>query len=123
MTDNNLGDRVAYDLKRYVDLRVDNAKLAAVEGLSAIAGSAVALVISLFLATLALMLFTGVFVYLINLVVNSWVWSAVIIGGIYIVAAILILNSTEWFADKMVRIFAPMFFEHKHEEEDDDEDE
>lgn len=121
MADNKLGDRVAYDLKRYVELRIDDAKLAAVEGLATVTGKAVALVVSLFLATLALMLFTGVFVYLVNLVVNSWPWSAVIIGLIYLIAAFLILNSTEWFAGKMLGIFAPMFFGGKHEEEDEDE--
>lgn len=122
MAEEKLTDRVAYDVKRYVDLRVDDAKLAAVEGLSSVAGSAIALVLCLFLVNIALLLFTGIFVYLINMLVNSWVWSAVIMGGIYLIAGLWIFLRPGCFRNKMVRVFAPMFFcPKKHEEEDDDE--
>lgn len=121
MVEEKLSDRVAQDVKRYVDLRVDDAKLAAVGGLSSIAGSAIAAVICLFLVNLAFMLFTAVFVHLINLLVHSWVWSAVILGGVYLIIGILVMLRPGCFRNMMVKVFAPMFFCPKKHEEDDDE--
>ncbi|MCL2561799.1 MAG: phage holin family protein [Rikenellaceae bacterium] len=121
MAEENLKEQIAHDLKRFVDLRIDNAKLAAVEGLAVVAGGAIGLIICLFLVNLALVLFSGVFVYLINLLVDSWVWSAVILGGIYLIIGILVLAKSGCFRNRMVRIFAPMFFCPKKHEEDDDE--
>ncbi len=109
-------------MRNYIDLRVDDAKLAVVEGLSSIAGSIVAAVICLFLVNLAFVLFTAVFVYLIDLFVHSWVWSAVILGGVYLIIGIWVMLRPGWFRNMMVRVFAPMFFcPKKHEEDDDDE--
>ena len=121
MAEEKLNDRVAHDVKRYVDLRVDDAKLAVVEGLSSVAGSAIGLVICLLLVNLALVLFTGVFVYLINMLVHSWVWSAVIMGGLYLIIGIWVFLRPGCFRNKMVRVFAPMFFCPRKNEEDDDE--
>lgn len=119
MAEEKLGDRIMEDVKHYVDLRVDGAKLAAVEGLSSIAGSAIAFAICLFLVNIAFMLFSGVFLYLINLLVHSWVCSALILGGTYMVVGILVALHPGAFRNMMVRVFAPMFFCCKKHEEDD----
>ncbi len=118
---NELSDRTLHDLRRWVELRVDEAKLSAVGGLSSGAGSAIALVICLFLVNLALVLFTGVFVYLLQLWVHSWVWAAVIMGGIYLLLGVLFVMFPGMFRNMMVRVFAPMFFQCKKYEDDDDE--
>ena len=121
MAEEKLNDRIAEDVKRCVRLRVDDAKLAVVEGLSSVAGKAIAFILCLFLVNLALMLFTGVFVYLVNLLVHSWVWSAVIMGGFYLLIGIWIFLRPGVFRNMMVKSFAPMFFCPKKYEEDDDE--
>lgn len=117
---NDLKDRVVHDLKRWVDLRVDSAKLAALEGVSSIAGSIIGLVLFLFLLNLALIVFTGVFIYLIQLLTHSWVWAAVIMGFVYLIAGLVILLRPGMFRNMMVGVFAPKFFScRKYEEEDD----
>ncbi len=121
MAEEKLSDRVAQDLKRYVDLRVDDAKLAVVEGLSSISGSVIAAVICLFLVNLAFILFTAVFVYLIDLFVHSCVWSAAILGVLYLIIGVVVMLRPGCFRNMMVRVFAPMFFCPKKHEEDDDE--
>ncbi len=121
MVEEKFSDRVAQDVKRYVELRVDEAKLAAVEGISSIAGSIIAAVICLFLVNLALVLFSAVFVHLINLLVHSWVWSAVILGAIYLIIGAVVMLRPGVFRNMMVKVFAPMFFCPKKHEEDDDE--
>lgn len=119
MADERLTDRISEDLKQYVRLRVDSAKLAAVDGMSSVAGGAVALMLCLFLVNLAFMLFTGVFVYLIDMLIDSWVWAAVILGFVYLIAGVCIFRHPAPFRNRMVRVFVPMFFNDK----DDDDDE
>ncbi len=117
---NELIDRTVHDLRRWVELRVDEAKLSAVGGLSSFVGSAIALVICLFLVNLALVVFTGVFIYLLQLWVHSWVWAAVIIGGVYLILGLVFVMYPGMFRNMMVRVFAPMFFNCKKEEDDDE---
>lgn len=118
MAEEKLNERISEDVKRYVRLRMDDTKLAVMEGLSAVAGSAIAFFISLLLLNLALFLFTGVFVYLIHLLVESWVWSAVIMGAIYLIVGIWVFMRPGFFRNRMVRLFAPMFFCHKKVDDD-----
>lgn len=119
MVEDKLNERIAEDVKQYVRLRIDDAKLAVVEGLSTVAGGAIGLVICLFLVNLALVLFTGVLLYLVHLLIGSWVWSAVILGFVYLIVGIWVFMKPGCFKNKMVRVFAPMFFCPK----DDDDDE
>lgn len=119
MAEERLNDRIAEDLKQYVNLHVDSAKLAMVEGLSSVAGGAIVLVICLFLALLTMMLLSGVLLFLLDMWLDSWVWSAAILAFAYMIAALLILKNQGPFKNRMVRVFAPMFFDRK----DDDDDE
>jgi hypothetical protein len=118
---NELGERTLQDLRRWVELRVDEAKLSAVSGLSSVAGSAIGLVICLFLVNLALVLFTGVFVYLLQLWLHSWVWAAVVIGFVYLIVGAIFAIYPGMFRNMMVRVFAPLFFRCKNYDDDDDE--
>jgi tetrahydromethanopterin S-methyltransferase subunit F len=119
---NELSDRTLNDLRRWVELRVDEAKLSAVSGLSSVAGSAIGLVICLFLVNLALVCFTGVFIWLLHLLVHSWVWAAVIMGFIYLLVGALFVMYPAMFRNMMVRVFAPMFFHCKKYEDDCDDE-
>lgn len=122
MAEEKLRDMVTKDVKEYVGMRVDEAKLATVEGLSKFAGKTVALVICLFLVNLALVLFSGVFLYLLNMLLHSWVWSAVLLGFVYLIIGVVLFMKPGFFVNKMVRMFAPMFFCPKDDEEDDDDE-
>ncbi len=117
---NELNERIVHDLRRWVELRVDEAKLAAVEGLSSFVGSAIGIVICLFLVNLALVVFTGVFIYLLQLWIHSWLWAAVIIGFVYLLLGVLMLMCPGMFRNMMVRSFAPMFFGCKKNDDDDE---
>ncbi len=115
-----LNDRITSDLRRWVELRVDEVKLAVVEGLSSVLGSAIGLVICLFLVNLALVVFTGVFIYLLQLWLHTWVWSAVIVGFVYLLLGLLVLLRPGVFRNMMVGVFAPMFFGCKKHDDDDE---
>lgn len=107
---NELKEVIVDDVKDYIDMRVDNVKLSVVEGLASVTGSAIALVICLFLLNLALMLFTVAFVYLIDLLIDSVIWSVVILAVIYIIVGILIFAKPGGLRNRMVKVFAPMIF-------------
>lgn len=109
---------IADDVKDYVDMRVDDIKLSVVEGLATVTGSAIALVICLFLVNLALMLFTVVFVYLLDLLIHSIIWSAVILAVIYLVVGIWIFLKPDGFRNMMVKVFAPMLFSTRKDYDD-----
>lgn len=117
---NELIDRTVHDLRRWVELRVDEAKLSALGGVSSVAGSAIALIICLFLVNLALVIFTGVFIYLLQLWFHSWLWAAVAMGALYLLLGILFVMFPGMFRNMMVRVFAPMFFNCKKEDDDDE---
>jgi hypothetical protein len=121
MAEEKLSDRVAQDVKNYVDLRVDDAKLAIIDGLSSIAGSAISAVIGLLLINLAFIIFTALFIYLIDLWIHSWAWAAMIVGVIYLTAGIVVMLKPGGFRNMMVKVFAPMFFRPEKYEDDDDE--
>jgi hypothetical protein len=116
-----LYDSIVYDLRRWVELRVDSAKLAVLEGIASVAGSAMGLIIFLFLLNLALTVFTGVFIYLVHLLVHSWVWAAVIVGFAYLIAGLIFLLRPGIFRNMMVRILAPKFFANSNINEEDDD--
>ena len=116
-----LDEKVTDDLKQYVRMRIDAVKLELVEDLSGLAGGAIRLIVMLLLCLLALMLFTGALVYALNLLINHMVWSAVIVGGIYVILGIVIFMSRKAFSSMMVGTFSKMFFK-KKKKEDDDED-
>ena len=115
----NLKETIVDDVRDYIDMRVDSVKLSVVEGLASVTGSAIAFVICLFLVNLALVLLTLVFVYLIDMLINSWVWSVVILAVLYLIVGIWLLVRPGCFRNKMVKVFAPMIF--KHTKDDDDE--
>lgn len=113
-----LHERVTHDLRRWAELRLDGAKLSAVEGLSSVIGRAIGLLLALALLNLALMAFSGVFIWLLQLWLHSWVWAAVIVGVVYMLVAAIFVMRPGMFQNMMVRVFAPMFFPQKEEDED-----
>lgn len=116
-----LSDRTVQDLRKWVELRVDEAKLGVVEGTSNVIGRALGLVVALVFLNLALVVFTGVFIYLIQLLTHSWVWAAVIVGFVYLILAAVFVLRPRMFQNMMVGVLAPVFFQCKNDDDDEDE--
>lgn len=109
------------DIKYYIDLRVKKLKLGAVEHLSVIFGKALSLVAFILLLGMALLLFTGALIILIAHLVGSLLWAFVIMGGVYLIAAVIfLLKRDTLFAGTMVGTFSGMFFASDDDETDDD---
>lgn len=121
MAEEKLSDKIADDVKTFVDLRVDAVKLSVVEALASVVGKGIALVICLFLINLALVLLTGAAVYGLSLLIGSVLWSAIIIAAVYLIVGVVIFMRPGFFVNKMVGVFSPMFF-CPRKDDDDEED-
>lgn len=77
------------DIVSYARLRILDAKLALVENLSTVISTFVGLVLSIWCAFFAILLFTGALVYWLGIALNSYVWAFVITGAFYLILAIL----------------------------------
>lgn len=115
-----LKEVIVDDVKDYVDMHVDNVKLSVVEGLATVTGSAIALVICLFLVNLALMLLTVVLLYLLDMLIHSMIWSAVILAVIYLIVGIWVFLKPGGLRNSMVKVFAPMLFPTRKYDDDDE---
>lgn len=110
----NTTDRIVEDLTRYVNLKVDATKLDLVENLSIAFSNAFGIVIFIVLGGMGLMFFTGVLTYLLGLLIGSMLWASVIMGSLFMIAAIVIMSIRQkMFTNPMVRMFSRMFFKPK----------
>ncbi len=111
-TDPNLPhiDRLEDEVTAYLRMRTDSVKLSVVEGLSTVIGKGLALVIVIVLCSIALLAFSVVLALLVGEWLGSMVWGAVVVGGFYLLVALLIWLMRVKFVDKMVGMFARMIF-------------
>ena len=116
-------EQLIKDIKRYLDLRVTKVKLAMVEKLALIFSKTLSLVAFILLIGMALLLFTGALVVLVHAWVNSWLWAFVIMGGFYLVVALVFFFTREtMFSGAMVKTFSKIFFGRDDEDDNDDEE-
>lgn len=109
------------DIKYYIELRIKKVKLGAVENLSTLFGKLLSLVAFIFLAMLALLFLSGVFVILLEMWLGSWLWAFLIVAGVYLIAALIFYFTREtMFTGSMVKVLSNMFF---GERDNDDEEE
>lgn len=112
------------DIRYYVDLRIKRAKLTVVEHLSTFFGRVISVTAFLLPLLLALMTFTGALVAAVALWIGSLIWAFVIVGGFYLVAALLFyLLRNRLFTGGMVRTFSKMFFENNSNDTEGDDEE
>ena len=108
------------DIKDYIDLKFKAFKLSIVDNLSQFLGKALSIVLVILLAQLAVILFAGALTVLVYQWVGSLLWAFVIMGGFFVILAVVIyLLREKLFANSMVRTFVKMFFGNKNNEEDD----
>jgi len=114
-------EQVMVDIFSYINLRFAALKLSWVEALAGFFSNIVAVRIFGLLAMLGLMLFTVALVIWLGELFGSMVLAAVILGGFYmVVAVIVLLLRNRIMTNTMVRTFSRMFFnrrEESHEEE------
>ena len=92
------------DIKYYIDLRIKRFKLNMVDNLSAFCSRAISLTAFLLMLLLAMLTLTGALVAAVALWIGSLIWAFVIVGGFYLIAALLFyLLRDRLFTGGMVR--------------------
>ena len=112
------------DIKYYIDLRIKRFKLNMVDNLSAFCSRAISLTAFLLMLLLAMLTLTGALVAAVALWIGSLIWAFVIVGGFYLIAALLFyLLRDRLFTGGMVRTFSRMFFENNSNDTEGDDEE
>lgn len=105
------------DVTEYVQMRVDGLKLSIVDHLSSLFGNGIALTIAIVICSVALSLFSVVFVLLLSAWLGSLLLGALILGCIYVIAAMVVWIMRKKIVDVMVGVFARMMFSTSKEDE------
>lgn len=104
-------DRLDSEIRKYLDLRLDDLKLKAVDGLSVGVSRVLALMVVLMLAAIVLAAFAFGTVLLLGDLIGSWSAAAFIVGGVFLlllIAALLVWKRL--FTDLFVKIFIGIFY-------------
>lgn len=118
-TDPNLPDvdQLEGDVSSYVRMRMDDMKLSLVESLSTVFGKGMALILAIVVCSVALTAFSVALLLVVSVWVNSYIWGAVILGGFYLIVALVVWLLRGKFVDKMVGVFARMVFSTSKDDE------
>jgi len=99
------------DARGYVDLKMDNLKLKAIEGLSVGAGRIVTILVILMVLAIVLAAFALGCVFLLGDAIGSWAAAAFIIGGMFLLLlTMLFLFRRRLFVNMFVRLFIDIFY-------------
>lgn len=105
-------ERIDSEIRRYLDLRADELKLKAVDGLSVGVSRVLSLMVMLMLAAIALAAFAFGTVLLLGDLIGSWTAAAFIIGGVFLTALLVVLLIwKKLFVDIFVKLFIGIFYE------------
>lgn len=100
------------ELRRYIELRINEIKLKAVDGLSVGVSSVLALMTILVVGAIAAVAFAFGLTVLLGELIGSWAAAAFIVGGLFlIVLAVLIFLRKRLFRDLFVKLFISIFYE------------
>ena len=107
-------ERSGQEIRKYLDLRVNDLKLRAVDGLSVGVGRVLSLMVILMLAAIVLAAFAFGTVLLLGDLIGSWAAAAFIIGGVFLIALIAVLMVWKnLFVDIFVKLFIGIFYENE----------
>lgn len=97
--------------KEYVDLRLDEAKLSAVKGLSVSVSKLVGMVLILGIATVLLLVLSFGIILLVGELIGSYAWAALGVAVLLGIALWIVIRKRETlFRDTFVPLFAKIFF-------------
>lgn len=107
-------ERPDHEIRKYLDLRLDDLKLKAVDGLSVGVGRVLSLMVILMLAAIVLAAFAFGTVLLLGDLIGSWAAAAFIIGGVFLIALLAVLMVwKKLFVDIFVKLFIGIFYENE----------
>ncbi len=97
--------------RRYMDMRLDELKLKTVDGLSVGVSRVLSLMVILMLGAIVLASFAFGTVLLLGNLIGSWAAAAFIIGGVFLIAIVVILFVwKKLFTDIFVKLFIDIFY-------------
>jgi len=97
--------------RRYMDMRLDELKLKTVDGLSVGVSRVLSLMVILMLGAIVLASFAFGTVLLLGDLIGSWAAAAFIIGGVFLIALLVILFVwKKLFTDIFVKLFIDIFY-------------
>ena len=110
------------DIRYYIDLRIKRIKLHLIGSMSTVVSKAISFVVFILFMLIALLLFTGALVLLVDKWVDSMLLAFVITGGFYLIVGLVFLALKDrMFSGMMVKTFSKMFFTKKSEDDEEDE--
>lgn len=99
------------DIRKYMDLRLEDLKLKAVDGLSVGVSRVLSMMVIIMLGAIVLAAFAFGTVLLLGDLIGSWASAAFIIGGVFLVAlAVMLLFWRSLFLDIFVKLFIGIFY-------------
>ena len=102
---------VESEIREYMDLRLDDFKLKAVDGLSVGVSRVLSLMVVLMLGAIVLAAFAFGTVLLLGDLIGSWAAAAFIIGGVFLVAFVAVLLVwKKLFVNIFVKLFIDIFY-------------
>ena len=97
--------------RRYMDMRLDELKLKTVDGLSVGVSRVLSLMVILMRGAIVLASFAVGTVLLLGDLIGSWAAAAFIIGGVFLIAIVVILFVwKKLFTDIFVKLFIDIFY-------------
>lgn len=100
------------DIRRYVELKIDDLKLKTVDGLSVGVSRVLSLMAVLMLGAIVLAAFAFGTVLLLGDLIGSWAAAAFIIGGVFLILLIvMLLVWKKLFVDIFVKLFIDIFYD------------
>ena len=105
-------ERMDTDIRKYLDLRLNELKLRAVDGLSVGVSRILSMMVVIMLGAIVLAAFAFGAVLLLGDLIGSWPAAAFIVGGIYlIVLALILILWRQLFVNIFVKLFISIFYE------------
>lgn len=99
------------DIRKYMDLRLEDLKLKAVDGLSVGVSRVLSMMVIIMLGAIVLAAFAFGTVLLLGDLIGSWAAAAFIIGVVFLVAlAVMLLFWRSLFLDIFVKLFIGIFY-------------
>ena len=99
------------DIRKYMDLRLEDLKLKAVDGLSVGVSRVLSMMVIIMLGAIVLAAFAFGTVLLLGDLIGSWAAAAFIIGVVFLVAlAVMLFFWRSLFLDIFVKLFIGIFY-------------
>lgn len=107
-------EMIEEDMRRYLDLRLEELKLKVVDGLSVGVNGVLSMMLILMLGAIVLAAFSFGTVLLLGDLIGSWTAAAFIIGGVFL--AVLVVVLFFWrslFVNAFIKLFIGIFYENE----------